>query len=104
MGLLNFRKRQRQCCLHSPWRRRTFWRSPPLLSTLKPTSQLPPRLSLTSAPHCLSPRCTRLKMLHALQCLGCKLPLPSLHIFLDHVRGSHKVTSLQQAEYLLAPL
>jgi len=38
------------------------------------------------------------------QCLGCKLPLPSLHIFLDHVRGSHKVTSLQQAEYLLAPL
>ena len=25
------------------------------------------------------------------QCLGCKLPLPSLHIFLDHVRGSHKV-------------
>jgi len=38
------------------------------------------------------------------KCLGCKLPLPSLHIFLDHVRGSHKVTSLQQAEYLLAPL
>ena len=25
------------------------------------------------------------------KCLGCKLPLPSLHIFLDHVRGSHKV-------------
>ena len=25
------------------------------------------------------------------QCLGCRLPLPSLHTFLDHVRGSHKV-------------
>ena len=25
------------------------------------------------------------------KCLGCKLPLPSLHIFIDHVRGSHKV-------------
>ena len=25
------------------------------------------------------------------KCISCKLPLPSLHIFLDHVRGSHKV-------------
>jgi len=38
------------------------------------------------------------------QCLGCRLPLPSLHTFLDHVRGSHKVTNLMQAEHLLAPL
>lgn len=72
--------------------------SPPLSMVCKQCGEKLPNYSTQVAHRALH------SALPPWQCLGCKLPLPSLHIFLDHVRGSHKVTSLQQAEYLLAPL